>query len=183
MKLHETSVEASAHHTKGTIMESMTKNEASVVDDAAFTVRRTIRIAAPIEKVWAAVTEPAHISRWFGRVTLDGAGAGAVGTMTFDEYGAIPLRVEALHEPRMVSYRWNNDDALGALPDAFDETRATTFTFTLEPTAEGTQLTVVETGFDLTSDPAANMASHAEGWTLELDKLVALLEVGLEPDA
>ena len=27
-----------------------------------------------------------------------------------------------------------------------------------------------------TSDPAANMADHAEGWVEELDKLVALLE-------
>lgn len=157
-------------------MESMTKNEASAIDDAAFTVRRTIAIAAPIEKVWAAVSEPTHISRWFGRVVLDGAGAGAVGTMTFDDYGAIPLRVEAVQAPHMVSYRWNNDDALGSLPDAFDEASATVFTFTLESTADGTQLTVVETGFGSTTDPAVNMASHAEGWTLELDKLVALLE-------
>lgn len=157
-------------------MESMTKNEASVIDEGTFTVRRTISIAAPIEKVWAAVTEPAQISRWFGRVVLHGAGAGAVGTMTFDDYGAIPLRVEAMQEPRMVSYRWNNDDALGALPDTFDEATSTTFTFTLEPVADGTRLTVVETGFGITSDPAENMASHAEGWTLELDKLVALVE-------
>ena len=27
----------------------------AVIDDAAFTVRRTIRIAAPVDKVWAAV--------------------------------------------------------------------------------------------------------------------------------
>ena len=50
------------------------------------------------------------------------------------------------------------------------------FTFTLEPAGDGTQLTVVETGFDNTSDPASNMADHAEGWVGELDKLVALLE-------
>ena len=55
-------------------------------------------------------------------------------------------------------------------------THSTVFTFTLEPVPDGTQLTVVETGFDRTSDPAANMASHAEGWVSELDKLVALLE-------
>jgi hypothetical protein len=34
----------------------------------------------------------------------------------------------------------------------------------------------VETGFDVTSDAAANMASHQAGWTFELDKLVDLLE-------
>ena len=52
------------------------------------------------------------------------------------------------------------------------------FTFTLEPVSNGTQLTVVETGFERTSDPAANLESHREGWDGELDKLVALLEGG-----
>jgi uncharacterized protein YndB with AHSA1/START domain len=155
---------------------TMTDNQASVIDEGTFTVRRTIRIAAPIEKVWAAVTEPEHISRWFGRTVLNGSGAGAQGTMTFPDYGSVPLRVEEMDAPRMVSYRWGNDDAAGELADTVDEERSTVFTFTLEPVADGTQLTVVETGFDRTSDPAANMASHAEGWVSELDKLVALLE-------
>ncbi|WP_248305385.1 SRPBCC family protein [Agromyces sp. H66] len=153
----------------------MTDNPASVIDEAAFSVRRTIRIAAPVDKVWRAVTEPEHISRWFGQVVLDGAGAGATGTITFPEFGVVPLRLEAVDAPRMVSYRWGNADSAGRLPDAIDD-RSTVFTFTLEEVPDGTRLTVVETGFDLTSDPAANMADHAEGWVLELDKLVALLE-------
>ena len=154
----------------------MTDNQASVIDEGTFTVRRTIRIAAPVEKVWTAVTEPEHISKWFGRTVLDGSGAGAQGTITFPDYGTVPLRVEAVDAPRMVSYRWGNDDAAGQLPDAVDDDHSTVFTFTLEAVPDGTQLTVVETGFDRTSDPAANMASHAEGWVSELDKLVALLE-------
>ncbi|MCD2443114.1 SRPBCC domain-containing protein [Agromyces sp. SYSU K20354] len=153
----------------------MTDNEASVIDEGTFSVRRTIRIAAPIEKVWVAVTEPEHISRWFGRTVLDRAGVGAKGTITFPDYGSVPIRVEALEAPRSVSYRWGNDDASGVLPEELDD-HATVFTFTLEPVADGTELTVVETGFDRTSDPAANMASHGEGWVSELDKLVALLE-------
>ena len=157
---------------------TMTDNQPSVIDEGTFTVRRTIRIAAPVEKVWRAVTEPEHISRWFGRTVLDGTGPGAQGTMTFPDYGAVPIRVEALHAPRMVSYRWGNDDALGHLPDSVDDDSSTVFTFTLEAVAEGTELTVVETGFDRTSDPAENMAAHGEGWVSELDKLVALLEGG-----
>lgn len=155
---------------------SMTTNPASVVDEGAFTVRRTIRIAAAPEKVWRAVTEPEHISRWFGRTTLDGSGAGATGTIAFDDYGAVPVRIEAIDAPRMVSYRWSNDDAAGALPERLDEAHSTVFTFTLEAVDGGTRLTVVETGFEATSDPAANLRSHAEGWVSELDKLVALLE-------
>ncbi len=164
------------HQLRGLIIVTMTDNQASVIDEGTFTVRRTIRIAAPVDKVWRAVTEPEHISRWFGRTVLDGAGVGARGTMTFPDYGAVPIRVEAIDAPHTVTYRWGNDDALGRLPDAVDEATSTVFTFTLEPLGDGTQLTVVETGFDRTSDPAANMASHDEGWVSELDKLVALLE-------
>jgi uncharacterized protein YndB with AHSA1/START domain len=144
-----------------------------VVDPVAFTVRRTILIAAPVEKVWSAVTEPAHISRWFGRAELDASG---VGSLSWPGHGPVPLRVEAMDPPRTVTYRWSNDDALDRLPDTLDEEHSTVFTFTLEPTTDGTRLTVVETGFERTSDPAANLESHRGGWDAELDKLVALLE-------
>ena len=77
-----------------------------------------------------------------------------------------------------MTYRWSNDDALGAPPAELDEEHSTVFTFTLEPVAGGTVLTVVETGFDRTSDPVANLESHREGWDGELDKLVALVESG-----
>jgi uncharacterized protein YndB with AHSA1/START domain len=98
--------------------------------------------------------------------------------MTFAERGSIPLRVEAMDQPRLVTYRWNNDDALERLPGELDVDHSTVFTFTLEPVSGGTRLTVVESGFDATSDPAANLASHRGGWEVELDKLVALLESG-----
>lgn len=155
---------------------SMTTNQPSVVDEDSFTVRRTIDIAATPEKVWSAVTEPAHISQWFGTTVLDGVGAGASGTMSFPGYATIPLRVEALDEPHSVTYRWNNDDALGTAPERLDDASSTVFTFTLEPTATGTRLTVVESGFENTSNAAVNLAEHAKGWGSELDKLVALLE-------
>lgn len=157
-------------------MVNMTENPESVVDEETFSVRRTIRIAAPVEKVWRAVAEPEHISRWFGRTVLDGAGAGATGTMTFPDYGAIPLRVEAYDEPHLISYCWGNDDAQASRPAALDPATSTFFTFTLEPVDGGTQLTVVESGFERTSAPLANLESHRTGWNLELDKLVALVE-------
>ena len=156
-------------------MTTTSNSTASVVDPLAFSVRRTIDIAAPVAKVWSAVTEPEHISRWFGRAELDEKG---VGSLTWPDRGPVPLRVEAIDPPRTVTYRWSNDDALDRLPDTLDEDHSTVFTFTLEPTADGTRLTVVESGFDRTSDPAANLESHRGGWDAELDKLVALLEAG-----
>lgn len=164
-------------------MVNMTENPASVVDEEAFSVRRTIRIAASADKVWRAVTDPALISRWFGRTVLDGAGVGATGTMTFPDYGAIPVRIEALDEPHLVSFRWGNDDALGSIPDVLDDSTSTLFTFTLEAVGDGTQLTVVESGFERTSAPLANMEDHREGWDAELDKLVAFVETDAGGDA
>lgn len=157
-------------------MVNMTENSRSVVDEATFSVRRTIRIAAPIEKVWRAIAEPEHISRWFGRTELDGTGVGAAGTMTFADYGAIPLRVEAFDEPHRITYCWGNDDAQAERPRVLDAATSTVFTFTLAAIDGGTQLTVVESGFERTSAPLANLESHRAGWDEELDKMVALVE-------
>lgn len=155
---------------------SMTANPVSVIDEDRFTVRRSIHVSAPVEKVWDAVTAPEHISKWFGRVELDGRGAGATGTITFPDYGAVPLRIEAIEPPRSVTFRWSNDDALGAPPAELDEDHSTVFTFTLESAGDGTRLTVVESGFERTSAPLANLRDHQTGWNGELDKLVALFE-------
>lgn len=155
---------------------SMTVNQPSVIDEGAFTVRRTIQIAAPIDRVWSAVTAPEHISRWFGRAEFAGATAGSLGTLTWPDRDPIPVRIEAIDAPHSVSYRWGNDDASAVVPTEVDEKNSTVFTFTLEPVGDGTQLTVVETGFENTSDPMANLEDHRGGWNSELDKLVALLE-------
>ena len=159
-------------------MTTTSNSQASVVDADTFTVRRTVHIAAPVEKVWAAVTEAEHISRWFGRAEIAGRGVGATGTLTWPDHGPVPLRVEAFDEPHVVSYRWSNDDALGTAPAELDVEHSTVFTFTLEAVAAGTRLTVVESGFEATSAPLANLADHRKGWDGELDKLVALLESG-----
>ena len=158
-------------------MVDMTSNQQSVVDHDTFTVRRTLWIAAPVERVWSVVTEPAQISRWFGRAELDGSGVGADGTLTFDTR-TVPIRIEQLDRPRMVAYRWTNDDEAAQLPDKVDPDHSTVFTFTLDSVDNGTQLTVVETGFETLSDPAADLESHRAGWDSELDKLVALVEGG-----
>ncbi|RWZ46238.1 hypothetical protein ELQ90_15835 [Labedella phragmitis] len=155
---------------------SAIENDQSVVDAGAFTVRRSIAIAAPLEKVWAAVTEPEHVSRWFGRLVLDGSGPGASGTISWPEHAPIPIRVEAVDAPRSISYSWGNDDASDTAPVSLEDAQPTVFTFTLESVSTGTLLTVVEAGFEATSDPLANLESHRQGWNIELDKLAALVE-------
>lgn len=152
----------------------MTTNPPATVDSDAFTVQRTITIAAPIDQVWAAVTEAEHIAKWFPQTAvLDEVAVGAEGTFAFEGYGEFPVRIEALDAPRMIAYRWGNDNTV-AVP--LDPAHSTVFTFTLEPIDGGTRLTVVESGFDVMSDPAASMEGNRGGWTSELDELVAYLE-------
>jgi len=155
---------------------SMTINPGAVVDESGFSVTRSIRIAAPVENVWAAVTEPEHVSRWFGRLELDGREATASGSLSWPDGTRIPIRIEAIDPLRSVSYRWGNDDALADAPAELDESSSTVFTFTLTAVDGGTELTVLETGFEATSDPVYNLESHRTGWNEELDKLVALVE-------
>jgi len=160
---------------------TMTTNPPATVDDAAFAVRRTVTIAASPEKVWAAITEPQHLVRWFGqRAELPELAVGARGMLGFDGYGDFPLRIEELDPPHTIAYRWSNDNATPPADlDASDEVvfaRSTVVRFTLEQAPKGTSLTVVETGFDTLTDPAAAMASNRSGWTDEIDELVAYLE-------
>ena len=53
-----------------------------------------------------------------------------------------------------------------------------TTVLTLEAIEGGTQLTVVESGFDTLSTPVESMESNRGGWDHELDELVAYLEGG-----
>jgi len=153
---------------------SMTTNQPSVVDEAEFTVRRTITINASADKVWAAITEPEHLSRWFpDRAELQSVELGAQGSFTWDDHGTFPIVVEQVDPPHSISYRWNNESGVPV-----DPSRSTVFTFTLEPRDSATQLTVVESGFDSLSDPTAAMESNRGGWNFELDELVAYLESG-----
>lgn len=158
---------------------TMTANPPAAVDSRELTVTRTITIAAPIEKVWAAITEAKHIAGWLGQAAvLDVVAVGASGVFSFDGYGDVPVRIEELDPPKTIVYRWCNDDARGTQPTEVDDDHSTVFRFTLEPRAEGTQLTVVESGFGTTTDPTFNLESHRKGWDAELDELVDYLEGG-----
>jgi uncharacterized protein YndB with AHSA1/START domain len=156
---------------------SMTVNDPSTIDSDAFTVRRTVTIAAAPDKVWAAVTRPEMITQWFGNVAqLDRLEVGAEGEFGFEGYGLFPVRIEELDAPHTIAYRWGNENATPT--EGLDEAHSTVFRFTLEPLDGGaaTRLTVVESGFDNLVDPAAAMESNRGGWDSELDELVAFVE-------
>lgn len=155
----------------------MTIDNSAVADEVDLTVRRTIDIHAPLDRVWAAITEPEQLARWFGqRATIDELAVGGRGTLAFDGYGEFPLRIEELEPPRSIAYRWASEGPHTADPADEDFARSTVFRFTLESLTDGTRLTVVETGFETLDNPTAGLEGNRRGWDSELDELVAYLE-------
>ncbi|MCR8671861.1 SRPBCC domain-containing protein [Agrococcus sp. HG114] len=154
----------------------------AVVDEAGARVTRTIEVRAPIGVVWEALTDPRELAAWFGDTATfpDGTGAGASGTFGWSDHGDFPARVERAEPPHVWAFRW------GTPGEPLRDDNSTLATFTLEETGSGTRLTVVETGFERLGDAAAVRAAledNREGWTSELDELVALVARRWTPSA
>lgn len=149
--------------------------QSAVVDTQALSVSRTVRLAAPRARVWAALTEPDLLSRWFGdAASLPDLRPGGEGSLTWDDHGTFPLRVEACEPQSRFAFTWASRPGVPLAPDS-----STTVDLRLVDDGDGTLLTVVETGFDaLAGDALAALEDHRGGWTAELDELAALVEGG-----
>jgi uncharacterized protein YndB with AHSA1/START domain len=135
-------------------------------------IERSVELAHPPDKVWAALTTADGLAAWFGRqVTIDLRPGGAA-QMTFASGLTVQMRVERVDEPRVFAFTWQLPD----LPE--DDPRRTYVEFALEPVGDGTRLRVVETGFAQLPDDTRREVydSHAQGWTRELDELAAYLD-------
>ena len=134
-------------------------------------IERTVQLAHPPAKVWAALTTPEGLSAWFGdKVTMDLRPGGAA-QMTFRSGLTVDMRVERVEEPAVFGFTWRLPD----LPE--DDPRRTYVEFTLEAVGAGTRLRVVETGFAQLPDDSRRKTydSHAEGWASELGELAGYL--------
>lgn len=137
-------------------------------------IEREITIAAPVERVWAVLTEPEHVGSWFGQGRPTPVDLRPGGTMQLDhgEYGQFPTTIVKVDPPHHFSYRW----ASAHPGEQAVEGNSTLVEFTLTPDGDGTRLRVVETGFaDLVipEDRAATAGyeSHASGWTGQMDNI------------
>jgi uncharacterized protein YndB with AHSA1/START domain len=137
-------------------------------------IEREVRIAAPIERVWAVLTEPEHVGDWFGqgKPTEIDLRPGGVMVLDHGEHGTFPTTIVTVEAPYNFSYRWAS-----AYPgEEASEDNSTLVEFTLAKADDGTLLRVAETGFaGLTIPPArastASYDSHAMGWTEVVEKL------------
>lgn len=132
---------------------------------------KQVDLKAPASRVWRAVTDHQEFGAWFG-VRLEGPfipGEVVRGRITHPGYEHLPFeaRVERMEPERIFSLRWpheGHDVETGPL---------TLVEFTLEPSARGTLLTVVESGFEnLSPDERARAFSSNEGgWAQQMQNI------------
>ena len=113
-------------------------------------IEKSIEINAPVSRVWRALTDYREFGEWF-RVKIGGpfvAGEISRGHITWPGYEHLTWEVvvQRLEPERYFSFTWH-PYAVDPAKDYSQET-PTLVEFTLEPTATGTLLQVVESGFD-----------------------------------
>lgn len=135
-------------------------------------IQRTVEVAHPPARVWAALTTAEGLGAWFGNEATIDLRPGGSARMTWTNGLAVDMRVERVEEPTVFGFTWH----IYGLPE--DDPRRTYVEFTLEPVGSGTRLTVVESGFaQLPPDAYADAYDgNTKGWASELAELVSYLD-------
>jgi uncharacterized protein YndB with AHSA1/START domain len=131
-------------------------------------IQHDVLVDAPVERVWAVITEAEHVGSWFGDAAEIDLRPGGAMTLTWEKHGSIVGRVEKVEPPSFFSFRWARPP--GAEPR---EGNSTLVEFSLTAEGDGTRLRVVESGFpSLEGDDQSKYAAmNTEGWKLELEDL------------
>ena len=120
----------------------------------------------PPEKVWRALTDPALLSEWLLPVVELELEPGAAFTLKTQPYpgwdGIVNCRILEIEAQKKISYTWVVGFGLDTI-----------VTFTLTPTALGTHLSLVQSGFK--PDQKQNFGGARYGWKMMGGKLVDLL--------
>jgi uncharacterized protein YndB with AHSA1/START domain len=119
----------------------------------------------PPERVWRALTDPALLAEWLLPVVGLTLEPGAAFTFTAPPQpgwdGTVHCRFTEIESPRKLRYTWVVGDM------------DTVVTFTLTPTAAGTHLSLVQSGFQ--PHQKRNFGGARYGWKLMGGRLVDLL--------
>ena len=139
-------------------------------------IEKQIEIKAPLTRVWRAITDHREFSTWF-RVALEGpfvAGKEARGRITYPgkENLVMTVTVQRIEPERLFSFTWH-PYAIDSNVD-YSAEPPTLVEFILEPTAHGTRLTVVESGFDALPAHRRGLAlrMNDSGWAIQMQNIV-----------
>ena len=135
-------------------------------------IERTVELAYPPARVWAALTTAEGLGAWFGDDAAIDLRPGGAASMRWASGHTAQMRVERVEEPAVFGFTWH----IFGLPD--DDPRRTYVEFTLEPAGAGTRLTVTESGFAQLPDDIYDKAydGNTDGWAKELGELAAYLD-------
>ena len=143
-------------------------------------IEKTIELKAPISRVWRALTDHREFGTWF-RVRIDGPfvpGQVSRGQVTYPGYEHLRWEavVQKMEPERLFSFTWH---PYAVDPDQdYSNEPPTLVEFTLEETATGTLLRVVESGFD--KIPAERRAEafrkNDGGWTEQIQNIARYVE-------
>ena len=139
-------------------------------------IEKKIALAAPVSRVWRALTDHREFGEWF-RVKIDGpfkAGEVSRGHITYPGYEHIKWEavIQTIDPERLFSFTWH-PYAIDPKVD-YSKEPPTLVEFRLEKTAEGTLLTVTESGFDkIPSDRRIEAFRMNEGGWAEQVKNIA----------
>jgi uncharacterized protein YndB with AHSA1/START domain len=138
-------------------------------------IERTIHLKAPRARVWRALTKAEEFGAWF-RVKLDGpfaVGQRVTGRVTYPGYEHVTFEVsvERMEPETLFAYRWHPYAVDPAVDYSSEPT--TLVEFRLADAPGGTQLSVVESGFERIPagrrDEAFRM--NSEGWGIQVENI------------
>ncbi|MEU4194529.1 SRPBCC domain-containing protein [Kribbella sp. NPDC026611] len=135
-------------------------------------IERTVELAHPPAKVWAALTTAEGLGTWFGHTATIDLRPGGTAEMTWSSGDRAEMRIERIEEPTTFGFTWH----IYGLPA--EDPRRTYVEFTLEPVTSGTRLTVIESGFSQLPDDEYQTAfsANTDGWGSELGELAEYLD-------
>jgi uncharacterized protein YndB with AHSA1/START domain len=138
--------------------------------------RADIAINAPRPRVWRALSNAEEFGTWFGvnlkgKTFAPGQRVQDLFTIEGHETCMFDIVVERVESEKLLSYRWHPYSMDPAVD--YEQEPRTLVTFALQDTADGTLLTVVETGFDQVPPERRFEAFriNSSGWEWQLGNL------------
>jgi uncharacterized protein YndB with AHSA1/START domain len=138
-------------------------------------IEKTIELKAPVSRVWRALTDHHEFGKWF-RVRLDGpfvSGQVSRGHITYPGYEHVRWEavVVKMEPERLFSFSWH-PYAIDPKED-YSAEPPTLVEFTLEKTATGTLLRIVESGFDKLPSRRRDEAfrMNDKGWSIQVENI------------
>src|SRR5687767_11453761 len=131
-------------------------------------IEKQVTLEAPRSRVWRAITDVEQFNKWFGvsLATPFTPAAEVSGKISIPKYDHVTMTIwiETMEPERFFSFRWHPY----AIEEGVDYSAepTTLVSFTLEDAAGGTQLTIVESGFDAIPESrrAKAFSMNSSGW-------------------